>query len=111
MKSIKNFKYKNTHEYDVFLKNYDYTLDDVIGFSVSFKKCYHGNILTTYNIYFKDGEYEYFKTVCFKNFNEYRQSKLGFNGNKLLEWCDDSNIIKYKVKDIYGAHDRYVTTK
>ena len=111
MKNIKYFKYINTKQFSVFLKEYGYTLDDVKGFSFSDKKQYHNNILKTYNIYFKDGEYEYFKVVYFKSFNEYHQCGLGFNGEKLLEWYQDANIIKYKVKDIYGIKDEYVLTK
>lgn len=110
MRNIKYFNYKNTYEYSVFLKDYGYRESDAIGFSVSSVKHYRGNILKTYNIYFKDGEYEYFKIVYFKSLNEYYQSKLGFNGNRLSEWCDDANIVKYKFKDIYGMHDRYVIT-
>ena len=85
MKSIKSFKYFNKRCFSYFLKSYCYTADDVKGFSFVGKKQYHGNILKTYNVYFKDGEYEYFKVVCFKSFNEYRQAALGFKGNKLLE--------------------------
>lgn len=110
MKDIKYFKYKNTYEYNTFLKDYGYKIDDVVGFSFNDKEQYHNNILKTYNIYFKDGEYEYFKVVYFNNLNEYHQSRLGFNGNKLLNWCEDANVVWYKVKDIYGMRDEYVIT-
>ena len=110
MKNIKYFNYKNTYEYSIFLKAYGYTIKDVIGFSCDNKKQYHGNILKTYNVYFKDGEYEYFKVVYFKSLNEYHQSRLGFNGNRLLEWYQSASVVKYKVKDIYGMNDRYVIT-
>ena len=85
MKSIKCFKHVNKRCFNLFLKEYGYKLDDVKGFSVAQKSQYHGNILKIYNIRFNDGEYEYFKVVYFKSFNEYHQSSLGFNGNKLLE--------------------------
>ena len=85
MKSIKSFKYVNKKCFTYFLSYYCYTLEDVKGFSVAGKKQYRGNILKTYNVYFKDGEYEYFKVATFKNFNEYKQSSLGFNGDKLLD--------------------------
>ena len=110
MKSIKCFNYKNTYEFEKFLNEYGYTIDDVKGFAVSDQEQYHSNILKTYNIHFNDVEYEYFKIVYFKSLNEYHQSRLGFNGNKLLDWYEDANVIKYKVKDIYSLHDKYVIT-
>ena len=85
MKNIKYFKYVNTREFEYFLSSYCYHLDDVKGFSFVSAKQYRGNILKTYNVYFKDGEYECFKVATFKNFNEYKQSSLGFNGDKLLD--------------------------
>ena len=110
MKNIKYFKYWYTYEFEKFLKEYGYTLNDVKGFSVGYKKQYRGNILKIYNVRFNDCEYEYFKVVYFKSLNEYHQAALGFNGNKLLNWYEDANIIKYKVKDIYGINDKYVIT-
>ena len=98
MKSIKYFKYVNTCEFLGFLSSYGYTLEDVKGFSFDEQRQCHGNVLKWYKIHFKDGEYEYFKEVYFKSFNEYHQSRLGFNGNKLLSWWEDSDIRKYKVK-------------
>ena len=108
MKNIKYFKYKNTYEYSKFLKEYGYSIDDAKGFSYIDQKQYHGNILKVYYIYFNDGEYELFRVLYFKSLNEYHQTRLGFNGNKLLDWCESANVIKYKVKDIYGMNDRYV---
>ena len=84
MNNIKRFKYANTYELEKCLKDYGYTLDDVKGFNVSSIKRYHGNILKTYIIYVYDGESVYFSVVYFKSFNEYNQTWLGFNGNKLL---------------------------
>ena len=84
MKSIKSFKYFNEKCFSYFLKDYSRKLEDVKGFSVAEKRQYRGNILKIYSIRFNDGEYEYFQTVLFKSFNEYKQSALGFNGNKLL---------------------------
>ena len=98
MKNTNLFRYKDTSEFWAFLSSYDYKLDDAIGFSFDDKKQYRGNVLKWYKIYFKDGEYEYFKAAVFKSFNEYHQSALGFNGNKLLEWFENANIRKYKVK-------------
>ena len=92
MKSIKLFKYVNKEKFNIFLSAYGYKLDDVVGFSLAEKRQYHGNILKIYNIRFNDGEYEYFKVVTFRSFNEYRQSALGFNGNKLLDWYEDANV-------------------
>ena len=97
MKNIKYFKYLNKKSFNVFLKDYGYKLDDVKGFSVSAIHHYHGNIFKSYIIYFKDDGLACFKVVCFKSFNEYHQSKLGFNGNTLLEWWEDANIKAYKV--------------
>ena len=84
MKSIKYFKYKNKEKFERFLSSYDYKLEDVKGFVLVEKQQYRGNILKVYSIHFKDGEYEYFKVVYFKSFNEYHQSRLGFNGERLL---------------------------
>ena len=108
MKNIKFFIYKNTYEFKKFLDAYDYRLWDVVGFSYAGKEQYHGNILKEYCIHFKDGEYEYFKIVYFKSFNELNQSRLGFNGDKLLSWYEDANVRKYKVKDVWGTNDKYV---
>ena len=84
MKNIKLFKYRNTCNFMGFVTAYGYKLEDVIGFSVIGKKQYRGNVLKVYSIWFKDCEEEYFKVVNFKSFNEYHQSRLGFNGDKLL---------------------------
>ena len=108
MKNIKYFQYKNTYEFKKFLDAYEYRLWDVVGFSYAGKEQYRGNILKEYCIHFKDGEYEYFKIVYFKSFNERNQSRLGFNGDKLLEWYEDANVRKYKVKDVWGTNDKYV---
>ena len=96
MKNIKQFKYWYTYEFEKCLKDYGYTLDDVKGFSVSSIMCYRGNILKTYVIYVYDGEAVYFSVAYFKDFNEYHQAALGFNGEKLLNWYQDANIKKYK---------------
>ena len=97
MKSIKYFKYKNEKRFIYFLEdNGGCNLDGVKGFILSGKKQDRGNVLKTYCIYFNDGEREYFKVAIFKNFNEYRQSGLGFNGNKLLGLYQDSDIAIYK---------------
>ena len=96
MKNIKYFKYINENNFNVFLNEYGYTLNDVVGFSVFERKQYRGNVLKTYVIYFNDHDHAFFKVVCFEDFNEYRQSSLGFNGNKLLEWWENANIRMYK---------------
>ena len=96
MKNIKYFKYKDTFGFLGFVYAYEYKPEDVIGFSFGWKKQYRGNVLKVYEIYFKDGEYEYFKEVIFKDFNECRQSRLGFNGNKLLRWYEEADIRSYK---------------
>ena len=85
MKSIKLFKYKDMRAFEEFLSAYGYKLEDVKGFSLVEKKQYFGNVLKEYSVHFKDGEYEYFKVVLFKDFNEYHQSRLGFKGSKLEE--------------------------
>ena len=108
MKNIKYFEYKNTFEFGRFLSSYGYSLDDVKGFSFAGKEQYHGNILKEYYIHFNDGEKEYFRVVYFKSFNEINQSRLGFNGNKLLEWYEDANVRLYKWKDHYGLKDEYI---
>ena len=97
MKNIKYFKYKNKNKFNVFLKEYGYTIGDVKGFSVEHIERYHGNVLKIYSIYFNDDEYEYFKVVYFKSLNEYHRSRLGFNGNKLLKWYEYANIRMYKM--------------
>ena len=108
MKNIKLFKYWYSHEFEKCLDEYGYTIDDVKGFGVSGIKQYHGNILKTYIIYIYDGESVYFSVVCFKSFDEYNKTWLGFNGDKLLSWYQKANIVKYKVKDIWSMNDRYV---
>ena len=108
MKNIKRFKYVNTYEYKRFLSAYGYKAYDVIGFSYVGQKQYHGNILKVYSIHFKDGEYEYFKVVYFKSLNEYHQAQNSFSCIKLSGWCSSADVIKYKVKDIYGIKDKYV---
>ena len=85
MKDIKYFEYKNKNKFLDFLVAYGYKLENVKGFSFIGQKQYRGNVLKLYFIYFDDGEKEYFKVVYFRSFNEYYQSKLGFNGNKLLD--------------------------
>ena len=101
MKNIKLFKYWYSYEFENFLKDYGYALADVKGFSVSGVKRYHGNILKTYKVYVYDGESVYFSVVYFKSFNEYNQTWLGFNGNKLLRWYEISPIKLYKLNDEY----------
>ena len=96
MKSIKYFKYVSTKQFNAFLVAYGYKLDDVKGFSFDGKKQYRGNILKEYCIHFKDGEYEYFKVVYFKSFNEYHQVRLGFRGGKLFNWWEDADVRRYK---------------
>lgn len=110
MKDIKHFIYKNIYEYDKFLKKYGYMKDDVNGYSTGWKEEYHGNFLKVYIIYFNDGEYKLFRVIYFKDINEYDKARLGVYNNKLLSWYDSANVRKYKVKDIYGLHDRYVIT-
>ena len=101
MKSIKSFKYWYSYEFERCLKDYGYTVDDVKGFSVSSIERYHGNILKTYIAYIYDGESVYFSVVYFKSFNEYNQSRLGFNGNRMLHWYDIAVIKLYKLNDEY----------
>ena len=101
MKSIKYFNYKNTYEYEKFLKAYGYSIDDVKGFNVSSITRYNGNILKTYKIYIHDGESVYFSVAYFKSFNEYNKAWLGFNGNRLLEWYNKAAIKQYKLNGEY----------
>lgn len=96
MKSIKYFKYINENNFNVFLNEYGYTIDDVKGYNVSSIMRYRGNILKTYVIYFNDGECEYFKVACFESYNEYKQSLLGFSGERLLQWFQSAHIRMYK---------------
>ena len=101
MKNIKQFKYWYSYEFEKCLKDYGYAIDDVKGFNVSSVKRYHGNILKTYIIYVYDGESIYFSVVYFKSFNEYNQSWLGFNGEKLLNWYQNAIIKLYKLNGEY----------
>ena len=95
MKNIKLFKHKDTLEFQGFISSYNYKIEDVKGFSLAEKRQCRGNTLKIYSIHFKDGEYEYFKVIRFKSFNEYRQSSLGFNGDKLWSWFQDADIRRY----------------
>ena len=97
MKSIKSFKYVNEKGFEKFLDAYGYKSSDVVGFRIFDKHQCNGNILKHYSIYFDDGERIYFTEVYFKNFNEYKRSLLGFNGNKLLSWWENANVKAYKV--------------
>ena len=99
MKSIKYFKYKDTSAFENLLSSYEYKLEDVAGFKFIEKKQYCGNVLKLYFICLNDGEEVCFTVVDFKNFNEYHQSRLGFKGNKLLSWCEDANVRRYKKSD------------
>ena len=101
MKSIKFFKYWYSYEFEKCLKDYGYTIDDVEGFSVVSVKHYHGNILKTYEAYIYDGESVYFSVAYFKSFNECNQSRLGFNGDKLLKWYQIAIIKHYKLDGEY----------
>ena len=101
MKNIKLFKFKDTYEFERFLAEYGYKTEDVEGFSVAGEKHYRGNILKVYFICLNDGEEIYFRVVYFKSFNESNQSRLGFNGNKLLMWYEISNIKYYKLSGEY----------
>ena len=85
MKNIKYFKYRNTKSFEKFLESYGYKLDDAVGYRFVEKQQYRGNVLKEYIIFLSDHDYIFFKAAVFKSFNEYRQSALGFNGNKLLE--------------------------
>ena len=96
MKSIKCFKYKDTFKFEEFLSAYGYKLEDVRGYKFIGQKQYLGNVLKVYFICLNDGEEVYFKVVIFKDFNEYRQTRLGFNGDKLLSWYEDSVVRTYK---------------
>ena len=96
MKNIKYFKYVNTYNFEKFLDGYGYKLSDAVGFSVCDKQQYHGNILKEYVIYLSDHDHIFFNVVYFKSFNEYHQSRLGFNGERLLSWYNDADIRKYK---------------
>ena len=97
MKSIKYFKYRDTSNFIGFVGSYDYKLEDVVGFSFDEQKQLCGNVLKWYKVYFKDGEYEYFKVVIFKSRNEYHQVKLGFRGGKLLSWFEDAELREIKA--------------
>ena len=106
MKSIKYFKYYNTKAFERFLGAYGYKLSDVKGFSFAGQKQHRYNVLKLYNIRFNDGEYEYFKVVFFKDFNEYQQARLSFSDIKLSGWYSSADIRKYKVKNI-NEYDVY----
>ena len=106
MKSIKLFKYKSTCKFEEFLSAYGYKLEDVKGFKFIEQKQYRGNVLKLYFICLNDGEEICFTTVDFASFNEYRQARLGFSGDKLLGWYEDAAVRRYKTND-----GLYVTLK
>lgn len=96
MKSINLFKYKDTNEFLTFLAAYSYKLEDIKGFTLAGKKQCRGNILKIYNVYFNDGEYEYFKVVIFEDLNEYRQASFGGSCNKLIRWYEAAELTEVK---------------
>ena len=98
MKNIKFFKYVNTEKFNKFLDAYDYKPEDVKGFSYYGQEQRNGNVLKEWCIHFNDDERHYFTVVCFKDFNEYHQCRLGFRGEKLLDWWQDADIKFYKKK-------------
>ena len=99
MKNIKYFKYKNTSAFEYLLSSYDYKFEDVKGFKFIEQKQYQGNILKLYFICLKDGEEVCFTVADFKDVHEYYQSKLGFNGDKLLSWFEDAAVRRYRKSD------------
>ena len=101
MKNIKSFKYWYSFEFDRFLKEYGYTIDDVKGFALSSILNYNGNVLKTYAVYAFDGRTIYFKIAYFKSFNEYNRCWLGVNGDKLLSWYKKAIIKLYKLNGEY----------
>ena len=101
MKSIKYFKYWYSYEFEKFLKDFGYTIDDVEGFSVSNIKRYSGNILKTYEVHVYDGENVYFSIAYFKSFDDYNKAWLGFSGSKMLEWYQKAIIKLYKINNEY----------
>ena len=98
MKSIKYFKYKDTSSFLGFVCAYGYKLEDVKGFKFVEQKQHQGNVLKLYYICFNDGEEICFTVVIFKDFNEIKQARLGFKGNKLLGWYEDASVREYKTK-------------
>ena len=102
MKNIKYFKYKETSKFQKLLDSYGYKLEDVKGFSLDDTEYYRCNILKSYLIHFNDDEEVCFKVAYFKDFNEYRQSRLGFRNDKLLDWAQDADVVWYK--DYYQGY-------
>ena len=96
MKSINLFKYKDTNEFWTFLDVYGYKLEDIKGFGLAERRQCKGNVLKIYNVRFNDGEYEYFKVISFKDFNEYKQTLLCFSCNKLISWFEDAELREIK---------------
>lgn len=101
MKNIKLFKYWYNYDFEMFLKDYGYTLEDVKGFSLFERKRYNGNIWKIYKVYVYGGESVYFSVAFFKSFNEHNQARLGLKGQKLLEWYQKSIIKFYKLNNEY----------
>ena len=99
MNNIKSFKYWYSYEFERFLKNHGYTIDDVKGYNVSSVMRYRGNVLKTYVVYVYDGENVYFSVAYFKSFDEYNKAWLGFNGDKLLQWYKKAAIKQYKLNN------------
>ena len=100
MKNIKFFKYRNTDAFENLLSSYDYKPEDVKGFKFIEQKQYFGNVLKLYYICMEDGEEICFTVACFKSRNEYHQVRLGFRGEKLLSWFQDSAVREYKTKGL-----------
>ena len=95
MKNIKSFKYVNTKQFNIFLKERRYSLNDVSGFKINMKFNRNGNILKIYSIYFKYNEVFSFWVINFKSFSEYQASF--YKDNNMFEWNKYSNLRTYKV--------------
>lgn len=78
--NMKKFKYLNDNSFIKFLKEYNYSISDIISINLDSKNCCHGAVFKAYLVSFKDGEELYFNVAVFKDFNRLDEARLGFLG-------------------------------
>ena len=97
MKNVKYFKYKDTYNFNLFLKEHNYVIDDVKGFHLSVKRQCRSVMLKVYSFHFKNGGFGCFSVVTFKDYNHLLKTSLGLNGSNTLYWYQKADIKEYQI--------------